>query len=335
MRTLTAYVEWDPETKLYVGIVPGIAGAHTQGATLDELQKACAFAWTAKSEDSLSEAAPIECRKYARFDEVAYGDINCLPSFPWKRSQPKVHNQERREVVKKMDRSNGKGTRTCQICGEERIAQLRPAVIVRAAMAELIKHDKGQWVENGWVCVDDLHKYSHKYVKDLLKTERDELTELDQEVIKSLRKEEILARDPEEESPADLTLGQRLADQITNLGGSWTFLSIFVVVILGWLIINSVILIARPFDPYPYIFLNLVLSALAAIQAPVILMSQNRQEARDRMRAVRDYQVNLKAELEIRQLHQKIDHMLSRQWERLVEIQEIQMELINEMRERK
>ncbi|MBI5115190.1 DUF1003 domain-containing protein [Candidatus Poribacteria bacterium] len=234
-----------------------------------------------------------------------------------------------------MDRSNGKGTRTCQICGEERIAQLRPAVIVRAAMAELIKHDKGQWVENGWVCVDDLHKYSHKYVKDLLKTERDELTELDQEVIKSLRKEEILARDPEEESPADLTLGQRLADQITNLGGSWTFLSIFVVVILGWLIINSVILIARPFDPYPYIFLNLVLSALAAIQAPVILMSQNRQEARDRMRAVRDYQVNLKAELEIRQLHQKIDHMLSRQWERLVEIQEIQMELINEMRERK
>jgi len=108
-----------------------------------------------------------------------------------------------------------------------------------------------------------------------------------------------------------------------------------VVAILIWLFINSALLIAMPFDPYPYIFLNLVLSALAAIQAPVILMSQNRQEARDRIRAVRDYQINLKAELEIRQLHQKIDHMLSRQWERLVEIQGIQMELINEIRGRK
>ena len=99
--------------------------------------------------------------------------------------------------------------------------------------------------------------------------------------------------------------------------------------------LNSWLLIARPFDPYPFILLNLVLSSLAAIQAPLIMMSQNRQEARDRARAIHDYQVNLKAELEIRQLHQKIDHLLSRQWERLVEIQEIQMELINDIRNRK
>jgi uncharacterized membrane protein len=105
-------------------------------------------------------------------------------------------------------------------------------------------------------------------------------------------------------------------------------------VMFAWVLLNSLALSARPFDPYPYILLNLCLSCLAAVQAPVILMSQNRQEARDRLRAVRDYQVNLKAELEIRHLHQKLDHLLSHQWERLVEIQEIQMELINEIRRR-
>jgi len=99
--------------------------------------------------------------------------------------------------------------------------------------------------------------------------------------------------------------------------------------------VNSYLLVARPFDPYPYILLNLILSSLAAIQAPVIMMSQNRQEARDQLRAQHDFQINLKAELEIRQLHQKIDHMLSTQWERLVEIQQIQMELINEVKSAK
>jgi uncharacterized membrane protein len=125
-----------------------------------------------------------------------------------------------------------------------------------------------------------------------------------------------------------------LADRVADFGGSWTFISFFAVVLFLWMFTNSSMLVARPFDPYPYIFLNLILSCLAAIQAPVIMMSQNRQEARDRLRAMHDYQVNLKAELEIRHLHQKIDHMLSHQWERLAEIQEIQVELINELRRR-
>jgi uncharacterized membrane protein len=97
---------------------------------------------------------------------------------------------------------------------------------------------------------------------------------------------------------------------------------------------NLLFLARHSFDPYPFILLNLVLSCLAAFQAPIIMMSQNRQEARDRLRAVNDYQVNLKAELEIRLLHQKIDHMLSRQWERLAEIQEIQLDLIHELKDR-
>jgi uncharacterized membrane protein len=106
------------------------------------------------------------------------------------------------------------------------------------------------------------------------------------------------------------------------------------VVLAAWITINSIVWLARPFDPYPYILLNLVLSCIAALQAPVIMMSQNRQEAKDRQRAIYDYRVNLKAELEIRHLHEKIDHLLLHQWQRLVEIQQLQMEIMDELVER-
>jgi uncharacterized membrane protein len=102
------------------------------------------------------------------------------------------------------------------------------------------------------------------------------------------------------------------------------------VVLILWIILNAAVLVQKPFDPYPFILLNLVLSCIAAIQAPVIMMSQNRQEAKDRLRSEYDYRVNLKAELEIRQLHEKMDHLLMTQWQRLLEIQEMQMELIEE-----
>jgi uncharacterized membrane protein len=128
-----------------------------------------------------------------------------------------------------------------------------------------------------------------------------------------------------------LTFGERLADRIADFGGSWNFIVIFGGVLLLWVAVNSMIIISRPFDPYPFILLNLVLSCLAAIQAPVILMSQNRQESRDRLRSEHDYLINLKAELEIRHLHEKIDHLLMNHWQRLLEIQEIQMELMEEL----
>jgi uncharacterized membrane protein len=233
-----------------------------------------------------------------------------------------------------MAKSNAKSARACQICGEQHVARLRPAIVVRPAVAELIRDEIGHWSEGGWICLDDLQKYQHKYVQQLVQTEKGELTTLEQEVIDSLKEHEILTRNPEQEFEAAATLGQRLADRIADFGGSWPFIVIFAVVLFSWMFVNSSVLIIRPFDPYPYILLNLVLSCLAAIQAPVIMMSQNRQEARDRVHALHDYQVNLKAELEIRHLHQKIDHMLLHQWERLAEIQEIQMELINELRRR-
>jgi len=226
-------------------------------------------------------------------------------------------------------------TRTCQVCGLKKRTELRRALIVRPAVSRIIHDKTGSWDENGWICMNDLQNYQHLYVESLLEEEKGELTELDKEVIEGLRKLEIFAANPETHFEKTLTLGQRLADTIASFGGSWVFISLFGLFIAVWIGVNLATLLLKPFDPYPFILLNLVLSTLAAIQAPVIMMSQNRQEDRDRQRAIYDYKINLKAELEIRQLHQKVDHLLSNQWERLVEIQEIQMELINELREKK
>ena len=168
-------------------------------------------------------------------------------------------------------------------------------------------------------------------MKEVLEDEIGELSALDQEVVESLREHEILSSDIAKQFEKKLTFGERLSDKIAAFGGSWTFIIFFSAVLLIWIVINSFILMMRAFDPYPYILMNLVLSALAALQAPVIMMSQNRSEARDRARGENDYKINLKAELEIRHLHEKIDHLLRGQYKRLFEIQQIQIELLEEL----
>jgi len=204
--------------------------------------------------------------------------------------------------------------------------------MVRPVVTDLVREDTGQWDEAGWICVDDIQKYRHRYLERLLQQERGELTSLEHEVLESLRTQEILSENQAEEFEEHLSFGERLSDRIASFGGSWVFISIFGAVLFLWMILNSYMLATRAFDPYPYILLNLILSCLAAIQAPIIMMSQKRQEDRDRLRATHDYQVNLKAELEIRHLHQKIDHLMSHQWERLLEIQDVQMDLIDELK---
>ncbi len=224
--------------------------------------------------------------------------------------------------------------RSCQICGNHQHSELHPAVLVRPALAALIRERHRDWSEDGWICHDDLQHFRNEYVRSLLATEQGEVSALATEVADSLRHQEILSRDPDE-APEPATFGQRLADRIATFGGSWRFILIFLAVLIGWITLNAAALLGKPFDPFPFILLNLILSCVAAIQAPVIMMSQNRQEERDRQTARRDYQVNLKAELEIRHLHQKLDHLLSHQWERLVAIQEVQMELMEELRKRR
>ncbi len=231
-----------------------------------------------------------------------------------------------------MNSSTTEKGRTCQVCGRDHLPDLHPGILVRPAVAELIRARTGSWSEDGWICSDDLRTLHSEYVQSLLMAEKGELSRMEREVVDSMREQEILSRNPEEELQSALTRSQRLADRLATAGGSWGFIGWFVVALLAWIVANSIILAARPFDPYPYILLNLVLSCLAALQAPVIMMSQNRQEARDRLHARNAYQVNLKAELEIRHLHQKLDHFLSHQWERLVEIHEIQMDLLGQVR---
>jgi uncharacterized membrane protein len=208
--------------------------------------------------------------------------------------------------------------------------------MIRPVVRSLIQEDCPAWDESGWICLDDMQKYQQRYLHQLLRQEKGELTELENEVIKDLRDHELTAKNPlTEDDDTAATFGERLADRMAAFGGSWKFILSFCAVLLSWMLVNVVVLAAHPFDPYPFILLNLFLSALASVQAPLIMMSQNRQEARDRLRSMNDYQVNLKAELEIRHLHQKIDHLLSHQWERLLEIQEIQIELIQELRSHK
>ena len=168
-----------------------------------------------------------------------------------------------------------------------------------------------------------------------LEDEIGELTSLDQEVIESLQQHELLTENIEKQFERKLTFGEHLSDKIAEFGGSWKFIITFGSVIAVWIVLNVLLLLNRGFDPYPFILLNLILSCLAALQAPVIMMSQNRAEARDRLRAENDYKVNLKAELEIRHLHEKIDHLLRKQYNRLFEIQQIQIELLEEISQRK
>src|SRR6266536_444505 len=220
----------------------------------------------------------------------------------------------------------------CQICNKPKSPNSGMiAELIRPSLLEFIKKARSGLDSKGFVCLDDLGGFRKDYVKEVLQDEIGELSTLDQEVIESLEQHEILSSDISKQFETTLTFGERLSDRIASFGGSWRFISLFGAVLFGWIILNAILLLNRGFDPYPFILLNLILSCLAAIQAPIIMMSQNRSEARDRLRAENDYKINLKAELEIRHLHEKIDHLLRRQYNRLFEIQQIQIELLEEI----
>ena len=220
----------------------------------------------------------------------------------------------------------------CQVCKKSKSPNSGMiAELVRPSLLEFIKKKLPDVDNKGFICFQDLGDFRKDYVKEVLEDEIGELSALDQEVIESLEQHEILSSDIEKQFEQKLTFGERLSDRIAEFGGSWKFLITFGAVIVVWIGANVVLLATRAFDPYPFILLNLILSCLAAVQAPVIMMSQNRAEARDRLRAENDYKINLKAELEIRHLHEKLDHLLRRQYNRLFEIQQIQIELLQEI----
>lgn len=220
----------------------------------------------------------------------------------------------------------------CRICGEQKKkSELVPAGSIPASIAEVIRKEYPAWSGEGYLCSADLNRFRAHYVREILEREKDELSSLEENIAQSMKDHELTAKNINIEFDRQLSFGDRVSDRLANFAGSWTFITIFTVIFIVWISINTIVLVFRPFDPYPFILLNLVLSALAAIQAPVIIMSQNRQEEKDRMNAEHDFQVNLNAEMEIHQLHRKIDHLLINQGERLLEIQKIQMELMEDL----
>lgn len=223
--------------------------------------------------------------------------------------------------------------KNCQICGRDNTkAEILSSIIVRPAVAEVIKSSFPNWDPEGFICREDLRKFRSEYLVKIMEDEKGELSTLEKDVIDKMTDYETISSDIEKEFVSDFTFGERVSDKIATFGGSWKFIFIFAFILFVWIGINSYVLLSKPFDPFPFILLNLILSCIAAIQAPVIMMSQNRQEDRDRKRAEADYKINLKSELELRQLHQKVDHLLIQQWERMVEIQELQLEVLEELR---
>lgn len=223
-------------------------------------------------------------------------------------------------------------TATCQVCGRTKpLGEMLAGGLVRDSVAAVIRRKVPGWSTDAPICTLCLNRFRSEYVQQQMVEDLGELSRVEQDVLRSLKESELIADNVNVEYEKHLTVGDRIADRVAFFGGSWRFIFIFFAVMAIWIALNVGLLLTRPFDPYPFILLNLFLSLIAAVQAPVIMMSQNRQADRDRLRAENDYKVNLKAEIEIRSLGEKLDQLLHHQWTRLIEIQQIQMEMIEDL----
>jgi uncharacterized membrane protein len=197
----------------------------------------------------------------------------------------------------------------------------------------LIIKDYPDFTENQFIGISELNLYREKYISEYLVAEIGELSNLEKSVVKSLKAHTSIVSEVKEESETR-SYGQKVADLVAEFGGSWKFIILFLTFILFWILANVLLLVNKGFDPYPFILLNLILSCIAALQAPVIMMSQNRQEEKDRERAKKDYMINLKSELEIRMIHEKLDHLIQHQQHELIEIQKVQIEMMHDILKR-
>ncbi len=220
----------------------------------------------------------------------------------------------------------------CSLCGAPTEARkLVAAQKLENQIVEIIKRERPEWEGKRGICPNCHEQYRAKKFLGYLETEYRKISDMEQAVVSKIARRGRVSRLVNQEFEATMTLGQRVADRVARFGGSWPFIFIFGAVLLGWMALNSWVLATRPFDPYPFILLNLVLSALAAIQAPVIMMSQNRQAEKDRLQAQQDYEINLMAEIEIRDLHDKMDGLRYKQWHELWHMQQRQLDLLEHL----
>lgn len=202
---------------------------------------------------------------------------------------------------------------------------------IRPNILHFIQRDFPDFDEKSYLSLAEINQYRRRYLSYLMEQEKGELAKIDRDVMKAIQNNTFLSENIRDEMEAPPTTGQIVADKVATFGGSWTFIIAFFLFIVCWMIVNIWMLANRAFDPYPFILLNLILSCLAAIQAPIIMMSQNRQEQKDRQRAEHDYMINLKAELEIKLLSEKMDHLLVHQNKKLFEIQEVQTDYLSDL----
>ncbi len=218
----------------------------------------------------------------------------------------------------------------CSVCGQRNREEIG-AEMIRPALTQMIAAEHPEWGASSTICTECLARYRARQAERLIETEIGELSDLEREVLAVIEKQSLMSANTNAEFQSALTFGERVADKVAKFGGSWKFILSFGFFLIVWIAVNTIALLRRPFDPFPFILLNLILSCIAALQAPVIMMSQNRQESKDRARAENDYQVNLKAELEIRLLASRVDNLLHHQWRRLLEVQQIQVDLMQEL----
>ncbi|MHA8052156.1 DUF1003 domain-containing protein [Aquirufa sp. OSTEICH-129A] len=211
------------------------------------------------------------------------------------------------------------------------ISEMVNADNIQEGILQLIQKDYPNFQSGSNLSITELNIFRQIYLSDFLKKETGDLTALEQIVLKNEADHRLITQAVDMEDFGDLSLGQRVADKVASFGGSWRFIISFFVFLAIWILVNVYMFLNKGFDPYPFILLNLILSCIASLQAPVIMMSQNRQEERDRERSKKDYLINLKSELEIRLLNEKIDHLMTHQQQELLEIQNIQVEMLNEI----
>ncbi|TSA32246.1 MAG: DUF1003 domain-containing protein [Porphyromonadaceae bacterium] len=210
------------------------------------------------------------------------------------------------------------------------VQELASGHIIIHPLLDLVQTEFPGFTEQSSMSISELNHFRQQYIENYLISETGQLTDLEKNVIDKIKDQSTIS-DKVDEEQAGLTVGQRLADKIALFGGSWKFIIFFLSFILVWILVNLVWLTKKGFDPFPFILLNLILSCIAAMQAPVIMMSQNRQEEKDRQRSRNDYMINLKSELEIRMLHEKIDHLVIHQQKELMEVQKMQIDMLNEI----
>ena len=203
---------------------------------------------------------------------------------------------------------------------------------IRDEIFQFILKSYPEFSLDGTISSSELAQFREDYVTKMLVSESGELSDLESKVIASLKNDTLLS-DKLDDDIKSISFGQKIADGVATFGGSWTFILSFLGLLTVWILVNVLFFMNKGFDPYPFILLNLILSCIAALQAPVIMMSQNRTEERDRDRSKKDYMINLKSELEIRILHEKIDHLIMHQEQSMIEIQRIQLDMMKEILE--